>query len=221
MRVVLFGASGMIGKGVLLECLDDPRVESVLSIGRGACGVTHPRLREILRRDFFDYGDLAAELAGHDACFFCLGITAVGLPEAEYARLTEELTLAAASTLLERNPGLIFCYVSGQGTNADSRFMWTRVKGRTERRLLAMPFRAALMFRPGLIQPLRGVRSRTRLYRTVIGFLLPFFPLLRLLFPRQVCTTVEIGQAMINAAAAGGSSRVLEPADIRALARGA
>ena len=219
MKVLLFGASGMVGKGVLLECLDDPGVEAVLSLGRRACGVTHPKLRELTRQDFFHYDDIAAELTGWDACFFCLGVSVMNLTESAYAHVTEDLTLAAARALLARNPALVFCYVSGQGTDSSgrNRLMWTRVKGRTENALLAMPFRAALMFRPGFIQPLRGVRSRTRLYNALLVAFTPLFPLLRRLFPRQICTTVSVGRAMIRAASQGGPSRVLEPPDIQAL----
>lgn len=218
MRVILFGASGMVGMGVLLECLDDPRVESVLAVGRRPCGLTHGKLREWLREDFFDWSDAGDRLADLDACFFCLGVSAAGLDEAAYTRLTHDLTLAVAEALLVANPGLVFCYVSGQGTDSRERgrMMWARVKGRTENRLLAMPFPSAFMFRAGLIQPLRGVRSRTRLYQALITMMMPLFPLLRRLFPNQICTSASLGRAMIKVAGKGWPGPVLEARDIQA-----
>ncbi len=212
MNVVLFGATGMVGSGVLLECLDDPRVASVLVVGRRSCGVTHRKLTEVLHDDFFDYSALGARLSGLDACFFCLGVSAAGMKEAEYTRLTHDLTLAAARALLDRNPDMVFCYVSGLGTDSteSGRAMWARVKGRTENALRAMPFRGAYMFRPGFIQPLRGVRSRTRLYAALYRVAGPLFPLLRRLFPRQVTTSVRVGRAMIRVAAEGHASPILE-----------
>lgn len=220
MKVLLFGASGMVGAGVLLECLDDPRVESVLSLGRRGCGVSHPKLRELVRRDFFDYSDLSAELTGIDCCLFCLGVSAAGLDEASYTRLTHDLTLAAAQALLAHSPGASFCYVSGQGTDATERgrAMWARVKGRTENDLARLPFRGVWLFRPGLIQPLRGVRSRTPLYQcfyTLLGWLLP---LLRRLLPHQVTSSVELGRAMLRAGREGAPHSVLEPRQINELA---
>jgi uncharacterized protein YbjT (DUF2867 family) len=219
-RVAIFGASGMVGGGVLLECLDDPRVESVLVVGRTPTGIPHPKLEEILHRDFFDYAPLRSRLAGLDACFFCLGVTSAGKSEAEYTRLTYDLTLAAASTIAEASPGAVFVYVSGVGTDSTERgrVMWARVKGRTENALLALPFRGAYMMRPGFIQPLRGVRSRTPLYQVFISALAPLFPLARKLFPRHVVTTVEVGRAMIRLADEGDARKILEPADIRRLA---
>ncbi|HKJ01795.1 MAG TPA: hypothetical protein VJ997_05050 [Longimicrobiales bacterium] len=219
MRVVLFGATGMVGAGVLLECLEDDRIDSVLVVGRRSCGVTHPKVREVLRSDFFDYGDLESELRGLDACFFSLGVSAAGKSEAEYHRLTYDLTLAAAETLARLNPSMAFCYVSGEGTDgsAQGRVMWARVKGKTENRLLSMPFRA-YAFRPGFIQPLKGVRSSTRLYRIAYTLAGPFIPLLRRVFSSHITTSVDVGRAMIQAAAAGSAKRVLENPDIDALA---
>jgi uncharacterized protein YbjT (DUF2867 family) len=218
MRAILFGASGMVGMGVLLECLEDPRVESVLAVGRRPCGVRHPKVREWLREDFLDWSDAGDRLEGLDACFFCLGVSAAGLDEAAYTRLTLDLTLAVAEALVAVNPGMTFCYVSGQGTDSSgrSRMMWARVKGLTENRLLSMPFRAANMFRPGFIQPLKGVRSRTPLYQALITVARPLFPLLRRLFPNQVCTSVSLGRAMIRVAAQGWPAKVLEARDIQA-----
>jgi uncharacterized protein YbjT (DUF2867 family) len=220
MRVAIFGASGMVGKGVLLECLDDPRVDSVLVIGRSPTGVRHSKLDEVLHGDFFDYSALRSRLAGLDACFFCLGTTSAGKSEAEYTRLTYDLTLAAARALVEASPGAVFVYVSGVGTDSSERglVMWARVKGRTENAILALPFRAAYMMRPGFIQPLRGVRSRTPLYQKFYVVLAPLVGIARKLFPGHVVTTVEVGKAMIRLAAQGDGKKILDPADIRRLA---
>ena len=209
----------MIGRGVLLECLDDDRIASVLAIGRTSAGVQHPKLREIVRADLFDLAPLAGELAGIDACFFCLGVSAVGMTEDEYRRLTNDLTLAVANVLPK---GITFCYTSAEGADGTgkSRQMWARVRGRTENELLAMPFKAYI-FRPGLIQPMRGVRSRTNVYaRTydVIGFALP---LVRKLAPALATTTVNVGRAMIRVALEGCPKKVLFNRDINRLAEGA
>lgn len=218
MNVIIFGATGMIGSGVLLECLDDTRVESVLTIGRTATGVKHPKLREIARADLFDYADIQDQLTGYDACFFCLGVSSTGMSEVDYQRITYDLALAAAETLARVNPGSTFCFVSGQGTDSTEkgRVMWARVKGKTENHLLRLPL-DAYMFRPGLIQPVRGVRSKTRLYQTLYNIVGPIFPLLRRLFPRQITTTAVIGHAMLRVATEGYEKRILETPDINAL----
>ncbi len=218
MKIILFGATGMVGAGVLLECLDDARVESILVIGRTASGVTHAKLREIVRADLFSYDDLAEELTGIDACFFCLGTSAVGMSESAYHRVTYDLTIAAASALAELNPGMTFCYVSGVGTDSSEkgRFMWARVKGRTENELLRMRL-DAYMFRPGFIQPLRGVRSKTNLYQAIYSVTAMVIPLLRRLFPNQVTTTTHVGRAMINVAASGFPKRILGNREINIL----
>lgn len=209
----------MVGSGVLTECLEHPRVQSVLVVGRTPCGVAHPGLRELIRSDFFDYGDARADLKGHDACFFCLGVSSAGMTEAAYHRLTYDLTLSAATALADLNPGLTFCYVSGEGTDSTERgrFMWARVKGKTENHLLRMAFKA-YMFRPGFIQPLKGVRSKTKLYQAVYNMIGPVFPLIKRLLPRHVTTTENVGRAMIQVAAHGYTKRVLENPDINALA---
>ncbi len=221
MNVVVFGATGMVGAGVLLECLEDARVASVLVVGRRPCGVRHAKVRELVREDFYDWRDVAPDLEGHDACFFCLGVSAAGMSEEAYARVTHDLTLAAAQALLAASPSLTFCYVSGQGTDSTERgrFMWARVKGRTENRLLAtVP--DAYMFRPGFIQPLRGVRSRTPLYQAIYSVAGAAYPLLKRVAPRFVTTTVNVGRAMIRVADEGYGKRILENADINALAEG-
>lgn len=221
MKVVIFGASGMVGSGVLLECLDDARVSDVLVVGRSSTGMSHPKLQEILHQDFFDYRAIQPRLSGWDACFFCLGVSSSGMKEDNYRRLTHDLALAAARALLIGGAGLTFCFVSGAGTDSTEKgsTMWARVKGQTENALLALPFKVAYMFRPGLIQPLRGVRSKTRLYQLFIMPATPIFPLLRRLFPRSVTSTVEIGRAMIQVVEKGYPKRILDPEDINRLAQ--
>lgn len=168
MNAILFGATGMVGQGVLRECLLDPGVHQILSIVRTPSGQQHPKLRELVHTDFFDYSTIEPELTGFDACFFCLGVSSAGMDEAKYKRLTYDLTLAAATTLAKLNPQMTFLYVSGAGTDSTEhgRSMWARVKGKTENDLLKLPFHAAYMFRPGVIQPLHGIRSKTKLYQT-------------------------------------------------------
>jgi uncharacterized protein YbjT (DUF2867 family) len=209
----------MIGSGVLLECLEDGRVDAVLAVGRSSCNVTHPKLRELILSDLYDYRDARAELAGHGACFFCLGVSSAGMDEAAYSRVTFELTVAAAEVLAELNPGMTFCYVSGEGTDSTERgrSMWARVKGKTENHLLGMRLNA-YMFRPGYIQPLKGVRSKTPLYQAFYTVLGPFYPLLRRVMSRHLTTTENVGRAMIEVAAKGYSKRILENPDINALA---
>jgi len=211
----------MIGSGVLLECLDDGRVTEVLSIGRSAIGVTHPKLTEIIQSDLFDYSAIQPRLAGWDACFFCLGVSSNGMTEEAYRRVTCDLTLAAARALLAGSAALTFCFVTGAGTDSSGKggVMWARVKGQTENALLAMPFKAAYMFRPGIIQPKRGVRSKTPLYQFFIVLAAPVFPLLRRLFPRLVTTTVELGRGMIAVVEKGYARHILDPEDINRLAR--
>jgi uncharacterized protein YbjT (DUF2867 family) len=221
MKTVIFGATGMVGRGVLLECLDDARVKSVLIVGRSPAGVAHAKVREVIHEDFFDFTAIAHELRGLDACFFCLGVTSVGLSESEYRRLTYDLTLKAAEALAAGSPGLTFCYVSGAGTDSSERGrrMWARVKGATENALRRLPFKAVFLFRPGYIQPLRGIRSKTRIYQAIYNVVKPLYPLLVRLFPAQLTTTAEVGQAMIEAASNGYERAVVEIADIHALAR--
>jgi uncharacterized protein YbjT (DUF2867 family) len=222
MNVVIFGASGMVGKGALLECLRDRNVERVVVVGRSGVGYEHPKLREVLVKDLFDVSSYAEELTGLDACFFCLGVSSAGLSEAEYRRLTYDLTITIGQTLAARNTALCFVYVSGAGTDTSERgrSMWARIKGATENALLRMPFRSAFMFRPGVIQPLDGIRSRTRSYR--LGYILmsPILPLLRRAFPNSISTTREIGRAMIAVARNGWPRPVLEAKDIHKAARG-
>jgi uncharacterized protein YbjT (DUF2867 family) len=218
-NVVIFGATGMVGQGVLRECLLDQRVDGVVTLGRNATGQHDPKLRELVHRDLLDFRAIEPELSGLDACFFCLGVSAAGMTEEQYRRVTYDITIAAAESLVRLNTGMTFIYVSGVGTDSTEkgRTMWARVKGATENALLRMPFKGAYMFRPGMIQPLHGIKSRTRLYRVGIAVMNPFFPLLRRMFPRQILNTEEIGRAMIEAALHGVPKPILEPPDIKAL----
>lgn len=216
MRVVVFGATGMVGQGVLRECLLAPDVDAVLTVGRTPTGQRHATLRELIHRDFGDLSAIADELAGYDACFFCLGVSAAGMSEEDYRRITYDFTMAAARPLAARNPAMTFGYVSGAGAGS-GRWMWSRVKRETEEALLALPFRA-YMFRPGFIRPLHGITSRTRLYRVLYRLMAPFGWLAERLIPNGVTTTEKIGRAMLNAARAGAPRRVLENRDINALA---
>ncbi len=218
MNVIIFGASGMVGQGVLRECLLDPDVKRVLVVGRHPLEQHHEKLIEIVHADLFDLSPIASQLAGYDACFFCLGVSAAGMNEADYSRVTYDMTMAAAELLAKLNPGMTFIYVSGAGTDSTERgrTMWARVKGRTENALLRLPFRA-YMFRPALIQPLHGIRSKTRVYRIFYAIAWPILPILRKLFPSSVTTTERIGRAMIKAARDGAPKRILESSDINAL----
>ncbi|UBU10095.1 Rossmann-fold NAD(P)-binding domain-containing protein [Nonomuraea gerenzanensis] len=216
MKVILFGATGMIGRGVLRECLLDNRVTAVLAVGRSSTGVTHEKLREILHDDLLDLAAIEGELGGYDACFFCLGVSSAGMREPEYRRITYDFTLSAGRTLARLSPGSTFVYVSGAGTNAQGRAMWARVKGETENALLALPLEVYL-FRPGYVQPMHGVRSRTRLYQAAYVITRPLFPLVRRLVAGGVTTTEQVGRAMIAVAERGAAKRILGPADINAL----
>lgn len=211
----------MIGQGVLRECLLDTRLEGILSIGRSKTGAVHAKLTEIVLPDLSDYSGVETQLAGFDACFFCLGVSSAGIQEKEYERVTYGITLAAAEALARANRQMTFVYVSGTGTDSSEhgRSMWARVKGRTENALLRLPFKAAYMFRPGFIQPLHGIRSRTGLYRVMYVIAAPLMPVLRLLFPSSILTTEEIGRAMIVVAQNGAPKSILEVRDILALSR--
>jgi uncharacterized protein YbjT (DUF2867 family) len=219
-KVILFGATGMVGQGVLRECLLDPRVDQVLSLVRSPSGQQHARVRELVHRDFFDYSGIEAELSGYDACFFCLGVSSAGMREPDYARTTYDLTLVAATTLARLNPSMTFIYVSGAGTDSSEkgRSMWARVKGRTENVLLRLPFKASYMFRPAFIQPMHGVVSKTKLYRALYAATAPLFPLLKAIAPRFVTTSENVGRAMIEVAAHGAPERVIENDAINRLA---
>ena len=220
MKVILFGATGMVGQGVLRECLLDPEVTEVLAVGRTATGQSDPKLQEIVHQDFTDFSAIADGLTGYDACFFCLGISSAGMSESDYRRVTYDFTLAAAHVLAARNPAMTFIYVSGTGTDstARGRSMWARVKGETENALLALPFKAAYMFRPGIIQPLHGVKSKTKLYRAAYVVAAPLFPILKRLVPKHLTTSQQVGRAMLAIAKRGAPVQLLENADINAAA---
>lgn len=220
MKVILFGASGMVGQGALRELLADPEVQAVLAVGRSASGQRHTKLKELLQEDVTDLSMVEQELAGYDACLFCLGVSAVGLSEQDYKRITYDLTLKVAQTLERLSPKMTFVYVSGGGTDATERgdVMWARVKGATENALLAMPFEHAYMLRPGFIRPLHGIVSKTGWYRALYALAGPVYPLLKRMFPGQVTTTEELGQAMLKLLKGGSRERVLENRDIVALA---
>ena len=219
MKVIIFGATGMVGGGVLRECLLDSEVERVLTVGRQATGIQHEKLREIAHRDLLDLSALEGELRGYDACFFCLGVSSVGMTEADYRRVTYGMTMAVAETLERLNPGMTFVYVSGAGTDSSEqgRVMWARVKGATENALLRLPFKGVYMFRPAVIQPLHGIRSKTRLYQVFYDVLGPLLSLGRRWLPKYVTTTEQVGKAMIAVARKGGGRGVLESVDINAL----
>jgi uncharacterized protein YbjT (DUF2867 family) len=219
MNVILFGATGMVGQGVLRECLLDPEVESVLAIGRSAIEQQHEKLHEIVLKTLTDLSSVENRLSGYDACFFCLGVSSAGMSEDDYRRVTYDLSLSVAATLARLNPAMTFIYVSGAGTDSSGhgRMMWARIKGKTENALLAMPFKAAYMFRPGYIQPMHGVRTKTKWYGTAYAIMAPLYPLLRRLFPRYVTTTEQLGRAMISVAKTSATKRVLESNDINAI----
>ena len=216
MQVVLFGATGMVGQGVLRECLLDPDVENVVSVGRGSTGHYHPKLLELEHTDFLNFSAIENQLEGFDACFFCLGVSSAGMSEENYELVTYEFTIAAAQALVKLNPEMTFIYVSGAGTDSTERgsSMWARVKGKTENELLRLPFHAAYMFRPGLIVPLRGIRSKTRVYRVFYVLLGPLLPWLKGRFPKYVTTTEQIGLAMLKVTKQGWPKPVLETSDI-------
>ena len=219
MKVVLFGASGMVGQGVLRECLLDPDVDSVFVVGRAALRAAHPKLSELLVQDLHAFGAVEGQLGMPDACFFCLGVSSAGMTEPDYTRVTYDLTVAVAQVLAKLNPAMTFVYVSGYGTDPTEKgsVMWARVKGRTENALLCMPFRRAVMFRPAIIQPMHGVRSKTRSYRIFYLLTAPLLPLGRWLLPRFVTTTERVGRAMLRVARNGPERAILESADINTL----
>ena len=216
MKVILFGATGMVGQGVLRECLLDSTVERVLVVGRSPTGRHHAKLREIRHDNFLDYSAIESDLVGYDACFFCLGISSVGLSEERYRHITYDFTLAAARTLSKLNPAMVFIYVTGRGTDstAQGQLMWARVKGETENALLRLPFKAAYMFRPAAIQPLHGAKSKTAWVQAIYVATAPLFGLLKRVAPKYITTTERIGRAMIKVARDGYTKAVLESDDI-------
>lgn len=218
LNVIITGATGMVGKGVLLECIDSPDVESILLINRSPVDVMHPKVKEIIHKDFFDLSSVRDQLTGYNACFFCLGVSSVGMKEADYKRFTYDLTLGFAKVVLFLNPDMTFCYVSGAGTDSSEKgkSMWARVKGKTENDLLSLGFKAAYMFRPGYIHPMRGIKSKTPLYNAFYVVLKPLYPLLKRM-PKYVTDNAAIGRAMIAVARNGYTKRVLESIDINSI----
>lgn len=216
-KVIIFGASGMVGEGVLLKALDHKDVESVLVIGRRSCNWNHHKLKELIHHDFFDYSAIEQHLKGYHACFFCLGVSSVGMSEQEYKRITYDLTMQTAQTLSKLNPEMTFCYVSGTGTDSteQGKMMWARVKGKTENDLTKLPFKSVYLFRPGLMKPVEGQKNLKPLYKGA-GML---YPLIHFLFPHHVCTLGDVGLAMIHAVKNGYQKKILENLDITQLAK--
>ncbi len=211
-KAIITGATGMVGEGVLHECIHHPDVESVLVINRKPCEVKHEKIKEIIHKDFFDLSSIEDQLKGYNACYFCAGVSSVGKKEEDYTRITYELTMNFANKLLELNPDMTFCYVSGVGTDSTEkgRSMWARVKGKTENDLLKLPFKAAYMFRPGYIQPTKGLKNAYKAYKIFA----PFYPVWKTLFPKYVTTLSEIGLAMINVTLYGSGKKISECKDI-------
>ena len=219
MKIILFGATGMVGQGVLRECLVDSGVTSVLVVGRGPTGQQNAKLREIVHDNFTDFSKIESELTGYDACFFCLGVSSVGMDEARYRHLTYDITLAAATTLSRLNPGMVFTYVTGRGTDSSESgsLMWARIKGKTENDLLKLSFKAAYMFRPAGIQPLHGVRSKTGWVQAIYVATAPLLTFLNRVAPKYMTTSEQLGRAMIKVARDGYPKPVLESEDINAI----
>jgi len=216
-KAIIFGATGMVGEGILLQALKNENVESVLIIGRRPCNRTHEKLKELIHQDFFDYSSIEAYLKGYNACFFCLGVSSVGMNEKDYTRITYNLTMAAATTLSRLNPEMTFCYVSGTGTDSTEhgKMMWARVKGRTENQLKMLPFKSVYLFRPGLMKPVKGQRNVKPIFKVAASL----FPLFKVLSPSNVCLLEDLGLAMINAVEFGYKKQILENKDITQLAR--
>lgn len=213
-KVIITGSSGMIGKGVLLECLASDKIETVLVINRSSIAMQHPKLKEILLKDFTQVRTIQSELQGYDACFFCMGISSVGMSEANYTQITYDTVAAFANVLYDLNPNLVFNYVSGVGTDSSEKgnLMWARVKGKTENLVLNKGFKNAFAFRPGVVIPEKGIRSRTNWYSVIYTLTRPLFPLFKRL--KSVTTTTKIGQAMIQSLNTNLKNKVLEPVDI-------
>ncbi len=222
MKVIITGSTGMIGKGVLLECLDDKRVDEVLLVNRNSLGMEHPKLKEVLLKDFSDPSTIQENLKAYDVVYFCLGVSAGGMNEEDYTKITYGFTINFAKAYKEVNPEGSFFYVSGQGTDSSEkgRMMWARVKGKTENDLMKMGFKNALMFRPGGIRPMRGIKSRTKSYQRVYNIINPFWGFFEWIMGDSLTNTTIIGQAMINGLATNAGTMVLEPKAINKLARG-
>lgn len=213
-NVIITGTTGMVGEGVLIRCLNSTEIDSVLVINRKPCGYTHPKLKEIIHLDFFNFAPIEAQLSSYNACFFCLGITSVGADDDTYYKMTYTLTMHIAETLSKLNKDMTFCYVSGGGTNADGRLKWQKVKGKTENDLMKLPFEQVFNFRPGFIKPIKEQRYAHKFYKYINWM----FPIGRAISPNGFCTMTELGDAMINTLSHNNERRVLEGKDIIALA---
>lgn len=216
MKVVITGATGMVGKGVLLECLDHPQVEQVLTIGRSSLEIPHHKLKELFHGNFLDFSHVKDQLKGYDACYLCMGVSAGGMKEDKYRELTYDYTLTLANALLEQNPGMICTYVSGEGTDSTEKgnAMWARVKGKTENDLLNLGFKHAYMFRPGAILPLRGIKSKTKSYQFMYDYFTWLVKLIKFISPYSVVNTTQLGLAMINVTLKGYDKKHIRPMDI-------
>ena len=212
-KVIVTGASGMVGEGVLYECLQNNDVEEILVIGRRTCGYIHPKLKEIVHADMYNLSSIEDQLDDYNACFFCLGMSSVGVKEPEFTKVTYDLTMHFATTLSKLNPEMTFCYVSGRGTNESGKQMWQRVKGKTESDLMKLPLRQVYNFRPGIIKPTKGLKNILSLYKWM-GWLLP---IINTISPKSIVTLKQIGNAMINATTKGYEKKILEVKDIIAL----
>ena len=215
MKVIITGTTGMVGKGTLLEAIKDPEVESILVINRSSIWLNHPKVKEVLHKDFFDLSLVRSELKGYDACLFCLGVSSVGMAETDYRRMTYDLTIGFAKEVLAQNPGMTFCYISGSGTDGSEkgRLMWARVKGKTENDLMKLGFRDAYMFRPAFIQPFDGIKAKSNAVNTLYQIFSPMYFLLKRL-PAWVTDTRTLGKAMLRVARLGYKQKVLENRDI-------
>ena len=219
LRVIITGATGMVGEGVLYECLNHPNVEKILVITRHSCGYKHPKLVEIIHSDFFDFSTIETQLTGYNACYFCLGVTSLGKNEAEYRRLTYTLTINFAKILVKLNPEMTFCYVSGAGTDSSEkgRSMWARVKGKTENDLIKLPFKQTYNFRPAGIKPFLPLKPSQTFYKTY-KYVAWLFPVMEVIAPNLVINLKDLARAIINSSLAGYSSNILEVKDIKLLA---
>jgi len=216
-RIILTGATGMVGEGVLHECLQDDRIAAVLVIGRKPCGYAHPKFKEIIHADFTDLSPIEDQLRGYDGCLFCSGVSSVGMRETEFYKLTYTLTMQVAQTLIKLNPAMVFCYISGAHTDSTEkgRTMWARVKGKTENDLVKLPFKAVYNFRPGAMKPTKGMKNTLGFYKW-LGWLLP---VIKVFVPNSICTLQQVGKAMINAVVKGYEKPILEVKDIIALSK--
>jgi hypothetical protein len=211
-RAIILGSTGMVGEGVLHVSLNHPDVESVLVINRRPCGVKHEKLTEIIHQDFHDFSSIEDQLAGYNACYFCMGVSSIGMKEEEYRRITYDLTMHVANTLVKLNPDMSICYVSGTGTDSSEqgRTMWARVKGKTENDLMKLSFKGAYMYRPGYIQPIKGMKNTYKMYK-VLG---AFYPVIQTFFSKYACSLNDLGLSMINVVLHGSDVQILENKDI-------